>query len=826
MYVLVALLVCSGVSWEHPAGLVNDATLREVRRKVDTYEWARATYDARKKALQRWVEIPREHLERVFPKKRGNVYHNFSCPTDRTRLQFDPFECTTFRCPRCGTMYSSDTDPGVYPPGDRYHGTMYDGWACLFFLTASSVAADVAIIGNVEKDAAWLERAKDLLHLFVETVSALPTDFSKDPQFNRILTYHREGDNKVLCDLAVAYELVRNLMTPQERSDVETALLNRMLEDVMLERIYTYDHNNVYQWHRTILQTALSLEREDLIAWVFGYGEFDPQKEPEHRSMRRILATHFKEDGAFWELCSGYHLYPMTHLCEFAVLSRNLSDMDPRRFPRRLYDLTDSGNAAGQVIGAALEWFMSMAMPDRTVPVVGDSTISRSGMADYSMTAEVGYRYFDVKEVGDYADLRSGRRSWVGLLYGADEIRQHRVPYTSSYLTSGWVSLRKEHESNRIWVGLNALEPGGSHQHADRLTLLLYSHDQLLALEKSTPYNESVTRVLGTLTPSHNTVTVDQTSQKQGESLTEKEIPCVAVFYGSPIFAYAELHGDAIYPQTKVYRRYTLLLEDVVVDLFRVEGGHQHDWMLHHSGAVERVSIPLEDSVFEPHEWLYNGTERVRKTVTNDTWTYEWKIDTVHSRLTMLGEPHTQVFLLETYPVDNAVITDKNPPCNTLCVRRTDDKPFLAIWDSWNESPNLKEWERGDGGDSLMVKTQSNVYYLLFGGDGAVFSDGTRVFSDGHIAVLRNRDAVFMAQGSYFRTENNEGNLEIQTAHPITLCAEKNKSSVVLHKADAIQYVTRNSKTLYSRPPDVRVHMKGSLWQGLRIRNKREKTSG
>ena len=71
------------------------------------------------------------------------------------------------------------------------------------------------------------------------------------------------------------------------------------------------------------------------------------------------------------------------------------------------------------------------------------------------------------------------------------------LPFTSSYLSSGWVSLRNEWQGNRAWVGLNALIPGGGHQHADRLTLLSYSHGQLLALEKATPYNESVTRQPG-----------------------------------------------------------------------------------------------------------------------------------------------------------------------------------------------------------------------------------------------------------------------------------------------------------------------------------------
>ena len=91
-------------------------------------------------------------------------------------------------------------------------------------------------------------------------------------------------------------------------------------------------------------------------------------------------------------------------------------------------------------------------------------------MDDYFNTAEVGYRFFDLKAVGDYERFRRGQRSWAALLYGAPEIVQQPLPFTSSYLSSGWVSLRHEWQGNRAWVGLNALIPGGGHQHADRLS--------------------------------------------------------------------------------------------------------------------------------------------------------------------------------------------------------------------------------------------------------------------------------------------------------------------------------------------------------------------
>ncbi|MEI2825937.1 MAG: hypothetical protein V9F04_05635 [Dermatophilaceae bacterium] len=96
--------------------------------------------------------------------------------------------------------------------------------------------------------------------------------------------------------------------------------------------------------------------------------------------------------------------------------------MDPVRFPPEQYDLTRRDSAGGLVIHKALTWFLSLAMPDRSMTILGDSTIARAGMDDYSATAEIGYRYFDIKAVGDYAQFREGNRSLHGLLCGAPVI--------------------------------------------------------------------------------------------------------------------------------------------------------------------------------------------------------------------------------------------------------------------------------------------------------------------------------------------------------------------------------------------------------------------
>jgi len=754
MFISASLLFLAvgAVHWQHPAGLVNEQSILEIRDKAATQPWAAQLLDGQKKGAERWLNTPPEKLREVFPTTCGNVYHNFSCPNDRTRLQFDPFNPKSFHCATCGKDFSPDTDAGIYKPDDRYHGTMYDGWKCLFYQAASATAANLALVGRVEQNSACQRKAAELLLLFADTLPNLPKD-GKD-QYARILTYHREGDSAVLYELAMAYELARDSMTTDERARVEKNVLARLLEDEMLEPIYTYNHNNLYQWYRAILQTAAALEREDLVDWACGYGEFTPEKQPDHHSLRKLIAEHFKPDGAYWELCSGYHLYPVNAFCEDAVLLHHLSQMDPARFPAKDYDLTSPGNAGAKVIKNALEWFMSMAMPDRRMVTVGDSTAPWAGMVEYASTAEIGYRFYDVRAVGDYESLREGKRSWSGLLYGAPEVKQQPTPFTSSFLSSGWVSLRNEWEGNRLWVGLNALQPGGGHQHADHLTLTLYSQDKPLALEKATPYNESVTRELGTLSQSHNTVTVDRKSQKQGESLKGDEVPEVKHFFSGKFAKFAELHGDRLYPQAGVYRRSVAVVEDIVLDCFQVEGGTTHDWIVNHAGPAPELSVKTEPVVFEPKEWLYGGTDKTAGAVMNTDWEARWRVDDVTSRLTMLGDAKTTVFTLETYPIDNAVITPGHPPCQTLCARRENNAPYLAVWDAYKAEPNLQSVklcgadgaQRGPRG--LLLKTKSGTYHVKFGEGEVAFPDGTSLTGDAACSMVRNADAMAFSGGT------------------------------------------------------------------------------
>ena len=316
-----------------------------------------------------------------------------------------------------------------------------------------------------------------------------------------LLTYHREGDSEVLYQLACAYELLRDHMTPGQRDRFASVVLQRMLNDIMLEPIYRYNHNNLYQWHRTVIQTAVALEREDLIDWSFGYGAFDrrastgasvaaPSRGDPFQAGRRLLGDVLRIPP----------LSAQCVFCELAVISRNLSRHGPASgFRPRQYDLTAPANpgSAGDPQRPALVHVHGDAGSDDA----DDRGFDGSAGGHERLLRHGGSRLPLLRPARRWATttrLRNGERSWGALLYGCAEIVSTTAFLASSYLSSGWVSLRNEWQGNRVWIG-----PERPHSRrrtpARRLACRceLFARQALLALEKATPYNEMTLR-LGT----------------------------------------------------------------------------------------------------------------------------------------------------------------------------------------------------------------------------------------------------------------------------------------------------------------------------------------
>lgn len=693
MAMLLPMAAGSHDGWVHPAGLIDRATLSEVRHKRETQDWARKILAGLDQGVQPWLAEPREDLEARMPRRRMGVYWLLLCPECGRQLRFDPFDDRQATCVPCGKTYPLTEQSTAAPPGSRYAGTLYDGWGCYYLQHLARTAQELAFLHALGADRSYAIRAAEVLRLFACRTRQLPVAGSGP--FRMIWTYAYEGDYGLLTSLVTAYELLRGvdgLLTAEDHEAIRQDLLKHWVDSVFrVEVDHSQRHNNTYGYLTAVALVGCAIEDVDYVDWAYGQRKYAASVRPDHRSLAWLADHNYLDDGAFWGLSSAYHLYAIGPHCRAMLLGAKLSRQMPDLFPPELYDEMAASNPRGRTARRAIKWFTAQTLPDLTMAPFGDMG-GRVSLATYPLTAEIGYRYLGIEEVGHYPRFRQGSRSLAGLLYGADTIEPKPHSHPSALLSSGYAALRRPTKNNHLYAGLNALVPGSSHSHGDRLNLITYSRDRLLAGEKRTLYTNPQQRTYSGASYGHNTVTVDETSQEHGNRLSGERVPHIRTFVDLPVFQAVEARGDKVYATTKIYRRLVCQFDEYLVDLFRVEGGKTHDWFHHGIGGEPVVSIPMKREVgFEPARYVVGGERAYRTGETSDPFTVTWTIPAeksadyagrgrdVHSRVTLAGQLGQRVNVLSTYP---------DPGRHSLMVRHAGPSSlFAAVHEAYFDAP-------------------------------------------------------------------------------------------------------------------------------------------
>ncbi|MSS71339.1 MAG: hypothetical protein EXS64_07600 [Candidatus Latescibacteria bacterium] len=136
---------------------------------------------------------------------------------------------------------------------------------------------------------------------------------------------------------------------------------------------------------------------------------------------------------------------------------------------------------------------------------------------------------------------------------------------------------------------------GYGHQHADLLSLTLFSHGQERLSDIGYTWTRHRNWTICTL--AHSTVMVDGKDQASGSLRNPSDGNLLFYVPGDETFQVVEASGDRAYPGvTNVYRRMLVMVgvspeEAYGVDLFRVSGGDRHDYVLvgdaDHEGTLE-----------------------------------------------------------------------------------------------------------------------------------------------------------------------------------------------------------------------------------------------
>ncbi len=790
--------------WIHPAGFLDLATLEELKQKIRSLDWAKKVVEDLNADVQPWLAQPLERIEALMPKRKMQVYWLMICPECRERLTFDPFNDKEATCPRCDKARPLNQQSTAVHLTGKYAGTLYEGWGCSYIQAMANTAQHLALLHALGADRSYAVHSAGILKLFAKHIQSLPVQGSGTEQV--IWTYNMEGDCVIVLALAETYELLRSiegLFSPGEHLQIRQNLLKHWADAVFrVEKDSSPRHNGMYSYLSSVAIVGCAIESTDYVDWAFGHRNYAFEHRPNHHSLGWLTQNNYLADGAFWGLCSAYHLYALGPNCRVLVLGHRLSHQMPDLFPPEIYDELHPQNPRSRVLRRAIKWFTAQAFPDLTVAPTGDMG-GRASLVTYPLTAEIGYRYLNVEEVGSYRDLREGERGLIGLLYGADTIEEKPVPYRSAHLSSGYVALKREANGNRLYAGLNALLPGSGHAHADRLNLITFSHDRMLTGEKSTHYEDPDQRIYSGASYAHNTVTVDETSQVHGDKLQDEQVPHIHAFVDLPAGQVAEAHGDRIYEQTETYRRIVCQFDAYLLDIFRVQGGKIHDWLYHGIGEAPQIRLTIKNRTgFEPALYVMRGEPGYKEGLAEDSFAATWRIPAepespdpgrrkdLFSRVTQSGSPGQIAFLLNTYP---------DPGRHSLMVRhRETNVPFVAVHEAYVNKPVATDVRILPGDAAAIVQ----IAHADGGKRLAIYESGSGpegLGLVGRFAAIA-RDPVGRPRSIILvhAKEFSSGGIHIRADRHVTLSAIFNDESIHLVSCPPVAYETLEGQPVYN----------------------------
>jgi len=310
---------------------------------------------------------------------------------------------------------------------------------------------------------------------------------------------------------------------------------------------------------------------------------------------------------------------------------------------------------------------------------------------------------------------------------------------------------------NQFQVRLQFMGQFG-HFHFDRLGLILYAKGREMVSDIG--YTVNRFRPFASSTLAHNTVMVNTESQKYDNNPHGAQILAFDDLYPTVSFISVKTPQAYDHHGVSVYQRSLACVKvseknAYVVDLFDVEGGSKHDWLLHgdadHDGVLETaLPLKIKDGSLMPDGEEFNPWEseggsgsiakdlknalglvrNIRTVQTDDNWSATFKIlpdDGMALRITMLAQLETQVICGEIPSIrrarkrDGKWIRDNEEDkmkywMPLLIANRSGENlksSFLTVHEPYEQEPFIKSITRSDG--ALIIETGEFTDVHLFG---------------------------------------------------------------------------------------------------------------
>ncbi|MBM3497429.1 MAG: hypothetical protein FJX74_02055, partial [Armatimonadetes bacterium] len=698
---------------EHPCVYLTPEDVARARRRIETDEWARQWFAATKASADEWVAKDEAWIASIIPAEGACFAYGFTgCPICRASWgQWGGARCN-FEMPgqvTCANGHvlpdAEHPDPGtghVGPDGRiHYFVGSYNAWVVetLQFKALQPLAYAYTLTGDEQ----YANRAADLLDRLAVIYPSCDKgswDYPSNPPSGRFCRPWYQVA-RVLIHFVDWYDQIHGSPTLDRpsahegltrRENIETNLLQNGARYCYEQSLHGRLHNGEADYIRGALAVGCCLGIPWYIDWAYDgpYGVLN------------MVRNNVDRDGRYFETSTMYadhtrELYLtfaeplLNYRSEKYPAGVNLYD-DPQF--RSFYVLPQSsiaclgksprfGDSGPDTVRSFLPGRPESAF-DRRLAERLHARVNDPG-AKARFAALLGFL-----SGNDVAAARNAGAELPWLLFHGTEppegneaaldARLDRRIRRSDFLGQKGIGILRGGSGQAAQAALLRFGPTLNHGHLDDLNLSYYALGYELTYDLGYGLGSTHTQVgWAKQTASHNLVLVDETPQGADGSGTGGSLHLFADLPGLKLM---EASSESSYARQGVstYRRLVALIgegpESYLLDIFRVVGGRQHDYLLHSFGTeAEFGGVALGeaqpgslagadtswgeqqlndgDMAGHPNQPYWspppgNGLGFLmapQRGRTDGTWTATWPVPEGDGflRLTMLGEPDTEV---------------------------------------------------------------------------------------------------------------------------------------------------------------------------------------
>jgi len=699
---------------QHPCVYMTPADVQRARQRIVTEEWAKKWFASTKASADEWVAKDDAWIASLIPPKGACFAYGFTgCPICRAswgqwggaRCSFDnPAHVTCANGHVLPDAEHPDPGTGYVGPDGRIHYFVgsYNAWVVetLQFKALQPLAYAYTLTGD-EKYAAKAATILDLLADLYPSCDKGSWDYPSNPpsgrfcrpwyQVARVLIYFADWYDQLFGSPSLDQPSVREGMT--RRHNIEVNLLQNGAWYCYEQSLHGRLHNGEADYIRGALAVGCCLGILSYIDWAYDgpYG------------ILNMVRNNADRDGQYFETSMMYADHTRTLYLTFA---EPLLNYRSAKYPDGI-NLYDDPQFQSFCVLPQLS-FNCLGKEPRygdSGPDTGRSFLpdTLTSPFDYQLAERLYARVSRPEDKARFAPLlsslcdgdvprtREGSAELPWLVFHAadpptgealalDPILDRRI-HRCDFLGQKGIGILRTGRGPAAQAALVRFGPTLNHGHLDDLNLNYYALGYELTYDLGYGLGSTHTQVgWSHQTASHNLVLVDETSQGREGSGTGGSLHLLADLPGLKLM---EASSESSYVRQGVttYRRLDALIgegpETYLVDIFRVVGGKQHDYLLHSIGAEAQfggveLGAPEAGSLAGPDvKWgesqlndgdmagypnkpYWNPPPRnglgflmaPRRGQTDADWSATWPVPEGDGffRLTMLAQPDTEVF--------------------------------------------------------------------------------------------------------------------------------------------------------------------------------------